>query len=281
MKLLYQAARFVCFDNEPAAGAAGAGAGAAGAGTGDPPPAASKTYTQAEFDSHMGAMRRKHEAREQQLTKAQRDLAGQLEAQKNQKGLSEEERTTLQARIDELEGQFLTAQEKAERKATQEREASQVQVQQLTTERDSFRTIYQREVVSNQITRAGSNNNAHDVDQISAIVGPMISFKDVVDEDGKPTGQQAPVVKFPDIDKDKKPIVMEYTIDEAVKRMTELDKFANLFVDTKRSGVGGHRNTGVVAGKLDLPKLARENPAEFRRLRKEKPDLFYKSGGAR
>ena len=271
MKLLYQVARFACFEGE---GDAGAGDN----GGGNPPP---KTYTQAEFDSHMGAMRRKHEAREQQLQKAQRDLAAQLEAQKNQKGLSEEERTALQGRIDELEGQFLTEKEKAERKATQEREAAAQQVQQLTADRDQWRSVYQREVVSNQITRAASNNNAHDVDQIAAIVGPMVSFKEVTDEDGNSTGRLAPIVKFPDVDvKTKQPIVMEYTIEESVKRMTELDKFANLFVDQKRSGLGGRGNTGAgTSGRVDLAKLAKDNPAEFRRLRKEKPELFYKSLG--
>lgn len=273
MKLLYQAARFISFDGEGDDAAAAAAAAAAASGGG------AKTYTQAEFDSHMGALRRKYETREQTLQKAQRDLATQLEAQKGQKGLSEEERTALQSRIDELEGQFLTEKEKAERKATQEREAAALQVQQLSMDRDNWRSNYQREVLNNQITRAGVDNKAHDIDQIAAIVGPMISFKDVVDEDGAATGKQVPIVKFPDIDKDKKPIVMEYTVDEAVKRMTELDKFANLFVDSKRSGVGGRGNTGAPAGKIDLAKLAKENPAEYRRLRREKPELIYGNRG--
>jgi hypothetical protein len=66
---------------------------------------------------------------------------------------------------------------------------------------------------------------------------------------------------------------MEYTIGEAVKRMTELDKHANLFEDTMQGGLGGSKNAGT-SGKIDIVKLAKENPAEYRRLRKEKPELI-------
>ena len=278
MKYLLNLPRFTSFEGEDDAATATATAAAAAAAAAA---ATGKTNSQTEFDTHLAQQRRKYEAREAALQKAQRELATQLETQKTRKGLSEEERTGLQGRIDELESQFLTEKEKAERTAQKERDTSKQQVEQLTKERDGWLTAFQTEVVNNQITRAAANGNAHDVDQISAIVRPMIQFKEVVDEDGQKTGKLAPSVRFPDIDtKTKAPIVMEYTVDETVARMAEMDKYANLFVDRKRSGIGGGKNTGgSPTGKPDLAKLAKEDPAAFRKLRKERPDLFYGKAG--
>jgi len=104
----------------------------------------------------------------------------------------------------------------------------------------------------------------------------MITFKEG-EVNGEPNGEFTPVVKFPDVDaKTKQAIVMEYTIDEAVKRMKELDEYSNLFEDTMKGGLGGSKNTGN-GKKIDPAKLARENPAEFRRLRKENPQALYGS----
>lgn len=248
-----------------------------GDGDGDGDGNEPKTYTQEEFDAHMAGLRRKYESREEQLKKAQKDLAGQLEKQKQMKGLSQEERQALQDRIDELESQFLSEKEKAERAAKQERDQFTGQIETLTGDRDNWRVQYQREVVRNGIRGAAAEHKAFDRsgDQIAAILGPMVEFKDVLDDEDQPTGQVKPVVRFPDVDsKTKEPLTLEYTIDEAVKRMTELDKFANLFEDTMRGGLGGSKNGGKPSGKIDVAKLARENPAEYRRLRKEQPELI-------
>lgn len=236
-----------------------------------------KTYTQEEFDTHMAGVRRKYEQREEKHKQAQKELAAQLEKQKKSKGLSDEERTALQTRIDELENEFLSEKEKAERAAKAEREQYASQIDSLTGQTKHWRSSYEREVLKNGLRAAASEHKAYDRsgDQIAAILGPMVEFKDVLDDDDQPTGDVKPVIRFPDVDsKTKDSITMEYTIGEAVKRMTELDKYANLFEDTMRGGLGGGKNGGKPAGKIDVRKLAKENPAEYRRLRKERPDLI-------
>lgn len=246
-------------------GGAGAGAGAGGA---------SKTFTQQEFDSHMANMRRKHEA---ELNKNKKELAEQLETTKKGKGLSDEERKGLQTRIEELESQYLTDTQKAERKASEERTQFTTQVDGLSGERDNWKKRFETKAASSDIADAAGKHKAVSPSQIRAILGPMITFKEG-ETDGEPNGEFTPVVKFPDIDaKSKQPIVMEYTIDEAVKRMKELDEYSNLFEDTMKGGLGGSKNTGGGKGKIDAAKLARENPTEFRRLRKENPQALYGS----
>ena len=236
---------------------------------------AGKTYTQQEFDSHMANIRRKHEA---DIKKTQKDLADQLEQQKKAKGLSEEERGALQKRIDDLESQFLTESQKAERKATEERTQFTVQIESLNTDRNSWKKRFETKAASSDITDAANKHKAVNVRQIRAYLEPMIEFKES-QVNGEPNGEFVPVVKFPDIDaKTKEPIVMEYTIDEAVKRMKELEEHSNLFEDTMKGGLGGGKNSGG-SRKIDAAKLARENPEEYRRLRKENPTALYGSMG--
>jgi hypothetical protein len=277
--------QFVGFGDDDGTGGDGAG-GDGGAG-GDAAAAAAaaaakdggtKNYTQAEFDAHMAGLRRKSEAaiaaKEEEFKKTQRELAAQLGEAKKQKGLTEQEKAVHQARIEELENQFLTEQEKAKRAAVQKESEFTSQVDGLTSERDMWRTQFESEAASNQITRSAHTNKAFDPSQIGAILNPMIEFKESVDEaTGTGTGTYTPVVKFPDVGEDEKPIVMEYSVDEAVKRMTELPRFANLFEDTMKSGIGGTGNAD--SKKVDVARIARENPAEYRRLRKEKPDTIY------
>jgi molecular chaperone GrpE (heat shock protein) len=253
-------------DDDAAAKAAAAAAAAAGGGGG-------KTYTEEEFNTHMAGLRRKADAEKEAFKKTQRELAAQLELAKQQKGLTEQEKAAHQARIEELENQFLTETEKAKRTAQQKEQEFTGTVDTLTNERDMWRGNFEKEAASNQVTRAAATNKAFDPGQIGAILSPMIEFKEQTDDSGAGTGSYSPVVKFPDIGEDEKPIVMEYSVDEAVKRMTELPRFANLFQDTMKSGIGGSGNADPK--KTDVARLARDNPAEYRRLRKEKPELIY------
>lgn len=245
-------------------------------GEGDLP----KTYTEEEFNTHMAGLRRKYESQLEETKKTQKELASQLEKTKSLKGLSTEERTALETRITDLESQYMTDKEKSERRAKEEAQRFTEQIEGLSKDRDRWRRDYQSEIIRNQISRAAEDNNAHRAVQIEAIIDSMIEFKEMIDEEnGGKTGEVRPVVIFPDIDtKTKKPIKMEYTIPEAVKRMTELEEYANLFKDTQKAGLGGTKNTSKGGrGKVDPVKLAKENPAEYRRLRKESPELLYGS----
>jgi hypothetical protein len=117
-------------------------------------------------------------------------------------------------------------------------------------------------------------NKAVSVEQIAAILTPKTKLVEKLDDGGRPTGTFEPRVKFADTDKNDKPIVLDITVPEAVKRMRELDRYANLFEETKKSGIGG--SGSYKSGKTpDVAKIAANDPKEYRRLRKEKPELLY------
>jgi len=265
--------QFIGFDGDGDAEAAAAKAkteAEAAAAKGD-----DKTYTQEEFNAHMGGLRRKYESQTETLKASQKEQAAQLEKLTKMKGFSDEERTVFENKIAELESQYMTDTEKAERKAREEAARFSTELNSLTEDRDRWQSDFQDEVVRNQIAKAAEKNSAHKASQIEAIVGPMIEFEDVKDDGGEPTGKVQAVVNFPDVDKDKKPLIMKYTVDEAVTRMAELEEHGNLFKDKQKSGLGGSKNTAKGGKKIDLAKLAKEDPAEYRRLRKEQPELWH------
>jgi hypothetical protein len=240
-------------------------------GDGDGTP---KTYTEEEFNTHMAGLRRKYETQEQQLKQSQKEQATQLEKLRQVKGLSDEERTDLETKIKDLESKYMTDQEKSERKAKEEREKYTQQVTQLEGDKNNWKKRYESATVRNEITRAAERHEAFKSTQIEAIVSPLVVFQEVKNDDDESTGEFKPIVKFPDIDsKTKQPIVMDYSIDEAVERMRELDDFSNLFKDKMKSGLGGTKNQKT-GKKVDIGELAKTNPAEYRRLRKEQPELF-------
>lgn len=237
--------------------------------------AAGKTYTEEEFNTHQAGLRRKYESRETELKNTQRQLADQLAQAKLSKGLSDEERQDYDTRIEQLEGNFLTEKEKLERRTSNQKDQFETQIAELTVARDKATSDYQNEIVRNQIFSAQATEKGVDPDQFDAILARMIKWEEVL-VDGEPNGQVTPIVNFNDIDKDDKPVVMKYSILEAVKRMKELPKYQNLFEDNLKGGLGGRGNVGK-GTPIDVVKLAKENPAEYRRLRKEQPELIYGS----
>ena len=74
-------------------------------------------------------------------------------------------------------------------------------------------------------------------------------------------------VEFSDTDKEGKPVTLDLTIAEAVKRMSEMDEYANLFKSEGTGGVGGV-NRGS-SKPLDAKKIAATDPALYRKLRAE------------
>jgi len=91
-----------------------------------------------------------------------------------------------------------------------------------------------------------------------------------LDPEGQLTGEYVPQVSFDDFDKEKKPIILELSVDEAVARMRELPKHQNLFHTDKRGGLGERGSSSSPGKKVDMARLAREDQAAYRELRKKR-----------
>ena len=249
---------FICFEDDP------------------------KTFTQEEVDAlvkeQKGDLFSQEDvnsflAKEKRKTQeAQKNLAEQLAEVKKTAELSTDERNALTKEIEDLEKKYMTVEELNRQASEKETKKHETEISSLKDERNSWQSRFTMSTINATITRAAAANKAIASEQIAAMLLPTAKLAEKVDEAGKLTGKYEARVDFDDVDKDDKPITLNLTVSEAVKRMTELEKYGNLFEGGKIGGTGG---AGGAAGKpIDLIKIAKTDPAQYRKLRNEKPELF-------
>ena len=257
---------FVCFDgDDDAAKAAEAEAKAAKAEEAAKKNA--KIFTQEEANTF--AARHKRTAQE-----AQKQLATHLQEAKKNAQLSGEEKDDLTKQIEDLQKQYMTVEERNRQTSEKASKKHKQLLEDATKERDSWQQRYTKSTIEAAITKAAAANKAIEADQILAILRPATKLAEKLDEQGKPTGIFESRVDFQDMDKDEKSIMLNLSVDEAVKRMTELPQHGNLFQGNKTGGIGGSSGTNSKTGKIDIAKIAREDTAHYRKLRKERPEVF-------
>jgi len=207
------------------------------------------------------------------MQEKQRKIVSDLENLKKTSNMTVKEKETLEKRIEDMQNQYLTAEEKARRaeETAEKKRSSEIAV--LTKERDAWQKKHAEEVINTAIIGAAADHKALQHEQITALIGPKTKLVENLDDEGKPTGEYTPRVSFPDRDKEDEPIILELTVQETVKRMKELEQYGNLFEGGKVGGLGG-TGSQTRGGKIDLVKVAKEDPARYRKLRKEKPELF-------
>jgi hypothetical protein len=230
---------------------------------GDPPagdPPANKSFTQDEVN----AMMKKERQKFQEKTKTH---ITELEQLKKSKSLTEQERADLQKRIDGLSNELLTKEQLAakDKKALQEQHHNQLS--ELSSERDLWQTRYQSAEIARSISDAASIEGAFNTEHIAAILQPKAELKENLDDQGQGLGTFSPKVKYPDLDQEGNPVVLELSVSEAVKRMKDTpERYGNLFKSTATGGLGMEGNTQP-GGKVDVTKLT---PEQYRKLRAEK-----------
>ena len=224
------------------------------------------TFNQDQVNTMMAEEKRK-------TTDRHKKLISDLDEAKKGASVTAEDRAALEQRIEDLQNANLTSEEKQKRAADRTKKEYDGKVDVLTEDRNLWQTKHAELMIDTAITKSASMEKAFYTEQISAILVPKTRLFESLDGEGKPSGNFEPKVSFPDTDKEDKPIVLELSVPEAVKRMKELPQYGNLFEGDKRSGIGGQGSSSG-GGKIDLAKLAREDMAGYRKLRKEQPELF-------
>lgn len=234
-----------------------------GEGTTPPtPPAGDKTFTQADVDRVVS----ERVNREKKVYQTEKEkLVGQLQELESAKGLSDEERTTLGSKIEELQSSMMTKEELAakERKKLEEKATSDIKA--AKDEVTKWQSLYTSSTIERAITDAAASAEAFRPGQIVALLKPTTRL---VEEDG----QLVTKVKFDTKDKDGKSIQLDLTVDQAIKQMKELPtEYGNLFKSGVTPGLGGAGSAGEGAGEVDLMKLAKD-PAKWIAWREKNPD---------
>lgn len=251
--------------NGDGSGGAGGGAGGAGAGAGaggKPDPTKEKRFTQEDLNRFLADDRRKHQ---QQVQKT----VAELEELRKAKGLSDQERDALSARIEEMNNSLLTKEEQAKRELEKRDKEYKTALESRTKESDSWKGLYSQELTTNQILRSAEKHGAVNSEQIMELLLPKTRLTEVLGEDGKPTGRYEPKIKFRD-EKDGKPVELDLTIEECVKRMKELpERFGNLFKSGTQGGLGGTGSAGSGGGGGTNSTIPPKDPDAYRAWRKK------------
>lgn len=190
----------------------------------------------------------------------------ELENLKRSQTLSEKDKTDLQKRIDDMQNTLLTKEELAKKEKERLENQHKQTVQSISAEKELWQNRFTRSTINGSIISHAASNDAFNPDDLIAILGPNTRLVAEVDGEGKETDNFAPKVKFSDTGEDGKPIILDLTVPEAIKRMKEISRYMHLFKSTATGGLGAQANPTNPGQKVDVSKMT---PAQYREYRKK------------
>jgi hypothetical protein len=183
---------------------------------------------------------------------------------KNRLTTSDEEKADLNKKIEEMQTQLLSKEELAEREKKKIESESKVKIDSLSDELSNYKNQYTTYRIKNEITQEAVEQEAFSPAQVVALLQNDTRLVQVVGEDKKPTGDYSAVVAVRSV-KDGKPVNLQLSIKDALKRMKETPaEFGNLFKSTMAGGVGGGNLPGS-PGSLKASDF--KDPADYRKNR--------------
>jgi hypothetical protein len=190
--------------------------------------------------------------------KKERDnLLNQLKTLQEQ-GLTKDNLESLQARIDELTNEGKSREQLAKEKEDRLIRQYTTDIEKHKGSSERWQKLYADTRIDTEIFQAAGSKKARNPDQIRAILKPLVSLREDLGEDKKPTGTYTPRVKWSEKDKEGNPVVLDLSVTEAVSRMYESEDHANLFDSGGTGGLGNYSGTTKPGGKKDLSELTPE-----------------------
>ena len=230
---------------------------------------------QKKFNDAVAAERRKQETKwRSQLEKAE---ATYKEMLAKTEGLSAKERATIQENLDTVSGQLRSKEHQAQLEKKELEASYQGKLTEAQRRAEIAEQRYRDSTIMRALQDAAVEHEAYSASQVVTLLREKTKLVETLDEKtNKPNGQFKVVVEFPDKDNTTGQEVMTTkTPAEAVKRMTEVAEFQNLFRKNVVSGVGGNSAIGGLTpgsnGRIDAAKLT---PEQYQKVRAENPELL-------
>lgn len=239
----------------------------AGAPPADPPPAAGappaadppkgpdnvKVFSQEDLDRIVRSRLKKQE-------EAQKRLVGEVNALKAKADLTSEERTEWETRLEQLSNSLLSEKELAAKEAKRLQDEHTKTLSDKDAEIEKWQTRFTTSTITRSLTDAAVEHKAFHPEQIVSLLDRKTRLVEEL-ADGKPTGRLVPRVRFESIDDKGKPAMLDISPSEAVKLMTEIGKYQNLF-EGKGTGGLGTRSHADGGKKQNLASMAKD-PASY------------------
>jgi hypothetical protein len=229
---------------------------------------------QKKFNDAIAAERRKQEAKyRKELEKTE---ATYKELLANSKSLTEQERKTLQENLEMIQGQLRSKEEQAVREKKELEAAYQGKLSAAELRAQAAESRWRDSTIIRALQDAAVEHEAYSTRQVVTLLKDWTKLVEKVDASGKGTGQFDVMVDFPDKDATTgQEIKTARTPSEAVKRMTEIAEYQNLFRRNVVSGVGGNSAIGGLTpgsnGRIDVRNLTHD---QFLKVRAENPELL-------
>lgn len=213
---------------------------------------------QEKLNKIMAAEKRKYED-------GKKKLIEELEAFKQKASLTAKERSDLDTKLDEMKKELMTKDEQAKHELDKIKKATEASLKEAQQASEIWQKRFMESSINQTLLDAATINKAKNPQHIIALLRPNTSLIEEKDDDGNPTGNFIPKVKFNTV-KDGKPITLELPPNDVVKRMSEMDEHINLFTS---EGSGGTGNLPRRQGdkELDLKKIAHD-PKAYREAKK-------------
>lgn len=198
-------------------------------------------------------------AEENRKAKKQRDdLIKQYEELKQAAGLTQKQRDELQIKIDELTTASMTKEQLAEQEKQKTITAHKKQVEELSTDRDTWKGHYTKYRIENSLLEEAVKSEAYNPQQIVNLLRGDTRLSEATDADGNVIPNVFNVrVKLDGRDKSGNPITLDLSVAEALKQMKDRpEEFGNLFKSGVSGGLGGNNDKG--SKPVDFSKMNHE-----------------------
>lgn len=190
--------------------------------------------TQDYVNSLLAEERRKGSSKNQELIK-------QLETQKNRAGTTEAEKTRLETRIEELKTEYQTKEELANQRSGKKIKDLESKITKAESDAKKWQSMFSSYRISNSLLQAATEQKAYNPSQVVALLAPNTRLVEATDEEGNAIPDSfLEKVKIVGKDKDGKAITLDLTATEAVKQLSEMPEYGNLFISGATGGIGGN-----------------------------------------
>jgi len=242
---------------------------AAGSGAGGTPPPKKPEFTaeqQQHVNSLLAAERRKLQAQNEKTV-------ADLQKLQQEQGITSKKRDELQARINELQQQFMSKEEIAKQERERESKEYANELKKSQQETEHWKRQFQSTSVTRALQDAALEADAYSPGQIISMLGPNSRLVEELDAENKPTGRYAPRVRMEDTDANGNLVELDLTVKEAITKMKNTpERFGNLFKSGVNGGLGRSGSEPGNRKKVDPKKMT---TAEFMEARKKDPSLSF------
>lgn len=178
-----------------------------------------KTFTQEDVDR---VVKERLTREQEKHREKQTELLSRLESLEKTSQLTDDERAALQQRIEELRSENLSSEEKATREIKRLQEELERTQKSLVKDVERWQKQYFDFRTDNELMDAALKNDARTPAQLVSLLKQQTAVKEVVDDQGRPTGRFEVRTTITDYKEDGTPFQVERKPHEAVARLAEM-----------------------------------------------------------